>query len=257
MTGDLRRASAGTPTGRASRYGFDFMTKWTQFTQRALTDDSLQRERRGFRRWLLAPHIAFVIPIDEEAVRAQLIDWQRGFLDVLPYQPEPVERLHVTLHYVGLLRTSPWMLLPNTWQRASLDAMAARIGRALTQCEPFTILIGPLNAFPNVLIAEVHDTEEECLRAMRLRVRRALPLRARPATQWNYLPHITLGYWGQQLVAPLIERLRPFRDVEPVPLRVSRLRFTIYWRSPLPATPDVLVRAREELIAEYPLTPRE
>jgi len=38
---------------------------------------------------------------------------------------------------------------------------------------------------------------------------------------------------------------------------VSRLRFTIYWRSPLPATPDVLVRAREELIAEYPLTPRE
>lgn len=233
------------------------MAKWTQFTQRALTDNSLQRERHGFRRWLLAPYIAFVIPIDDEAVRAQLIDWQRGFLDVLPYQPEPGERLHVTLHYVGVLRMSPWMLLPNTWRRTPLDAIAAHVHQTLARCEPFTIQIGPLNAFPNVLIAEVHDTEEECLRAMRLRVRRALPLRARPATQWTYLPHVTLGYWGQQPVAPLIKRLTPFRNVEPVPLRVSRLRFTIYWRSPFPATPDVLIRAREELIAEYPLKPRE
>ena len=38
---------------------------------------------------------------------------------------------------------------------------------------------------------------------------------------------------------------------------MTRIRFTIYRRDVLPATPDVLARAREELIAEYPLMARD
>lgn len=102
----------------------------------------------------------------------------------------------------------------------------------------------------------MHDTDDECLRATRLHVRRALPLRARPPSPWNYLPHITLAYWGEQPVPPLVERLRPLREIEPLPLRVTRIRFTIYWRDHL-FTPDVLARAREEVVAEYTLAPRD
>src|SRR5690606_36086602 len=126
-------------------------------TKRLRTDDSLRRERRGFRRWMLAPYIAFVIPIDDADVRARLAAWQNAFADMLPYQPQPVERLHHTLHYVGQLRTSPWLLLPNTWMRASLGAMAEHVKASLAECASFTIGIGPLNAFGNTLFAEVHD----------------------------------------------------------------------------------------------------
>lgn len=257
MTKNPQFSAAGLPASHAvRRNAAAFAAQWTHFTRLKLTDDSLARDRRGIRRWLLMPHLAFVIPIDDVDVRSRLASWQSAFADTLPYVPQPIERVHVTLHYVGRLRTNAWLLLPHTWPRASLKNMAERARQALAQCSPFTIGIGPPNAFPNVLFAEVHDTDDECLRATRLRVRRALPLRARPPSPWNYLPHITLAYWGEQPVPPLVERLRALRETDPLPLRVSRIRFTIYWRDLLPAAPDVLVRAREEVIAEYTLSPR-
>jgi len=234
-----------------------FAAKWEQFTRLKRTEDTFEHDLRGLRRWLAMPYIAFVIPIEDPALRDQLAAWQSAFADMMPYLPQPVERAHVTLHYVGQLRTSAWMLLPHTWERSALGWMAARAGAALKQCREFTIGIGPLNAFANVLFAEVHDGELECLRATRLRVRRALPLRARPPSPWSYLPHVTLGLWGEQPAAPLVERLRPFRDAAPLPLRVSRVKLTIYRRDQLPATPDILLRAREEVIAEFALPPRD
>jgi len=258
MTKHRRSSAAALPASHAVRRAdAAFAAQWAQFTRLKFTEDSLANDRRMMRRWQLMPYLAFVIPVDDPEVRAQLASWQNAFADTLPYAPQPIDRAHVTLHYVGRLRTSAWLLLlPNTFPRASLEGMAARARRALAQCSPFTLGIGPPNAFPNVLFAEVHDTDNECLRATRLRVRRALPLRARPSSPWNYLPHITLAYWGKQPVPPLVERLRPLREIEPLPLRVTRIRFTIYWRDLLPTAPDVLARAREEVIAEYTLAPR-
>ncbi|MCC6799128.1 MAG: 2'-5' RNA ligase family protein [Anaerolineae bacterium] len=249
-------STAGFP---AQRSALDrvFAAKWEQFTRLKRTEDTFERGQHGLRRWLAMPYITFVIPIDDPALRDQLAAWQSAFADMMPYLPQPVERAHVTLHYVGQLRTSAWMLLPHTWERSALGWIAARAGAALKQCREFTIGIGPLNAFSNVLFAEVYDGERECLRAIRLRVRRALPLRARPPSPWSYLPHVTLGFWGQQPIAPLAERLRPFRDAAPLPLRVSRIKLTIYRRDRLPATPDILLRAREEVVAEFSLAPRE
>ncbi|HMM29231.1 MAG TPA: 2'-5' RNA ligase family protein [Aggregatilineaceae bacterium] len=251
------RTSAAEPPAERAALDRAFAAKWEQFARLKRTEDTFERELRGLRRWLMMPFIAFVIPIEDPAVRDQLAAWQSAFADMMPYLPQPVERAHVTLHYVGQLRTSAWMLLPHTWERSALGWMAARAGAALKQCRQFTIGIGPLNAFANVLFAEVHDGERECLRATRLRVRRALPLRARPSSPWSYLPHVTLGFWGEQPAAPLVERLRPFRNAAPLPLRVSRVKLTVYWRDRVPLTPDILLRAREEVIAEFPLAPRE
>jgi len=257
MRSRSRSTSTGQPAPPAGARSPVFAAKWEQFTRLRRTEDTVAHEQQGLRRWLLLPFIAFVIPIEDPAVREQLVAWQNALRDTMPYTPQPVERAHVTLHYVGQLRTRSWLLLPNTWHRNSLRWMAARAQAALAQCHEFTIGIGPLNAFSNVLFAEVHDGPGECLRATRLRLRRALPLRARPSSPWNYLPHVTLGFWGEQPAAPLVERLRPFREAEPVPLRVTCIRFTVYWRAAPPAAHDFLLRARQEVIAEYPLAPRD
>jgi 2'-5' RNA ligase len=117
------------------------------------------------------------------------------------------------------------------------------------------VRIGPLNALVSALIAEAHDDDGECLRALRLGLRRSLPLRARPPSRWAFLPHVTLGYWGVQPVAPLVEALRPFREVEPMTLTINTVRLTIYTRDPTPYRRDVLHTAQEEIIADYRLTP--
>lgn len=67
------------------------------------------------------------------------------------------------------------------------------------------------------------------------------------------LPHVTLGYWGTQRVPPLLEALTPYRDVEPLKLRVSRVMFTIYTRGADALDRHVLQTADEEIIAEYHL----
>jgi 2'-5' RNA ligase len=120
--------------------------------------------------------------------------------------------------------------------------------------DAFAVGVGPLNAFPNALFAEVQD-ETGCLRALRTGLRRALPRRARPPLRWPFVPHVTLGYWGRQPATSLIAALTPFRQVEPVPLRVERVRLTIYALNDGPSRVDLLRTAREEIIAEFALKP--
>lgn len=236
----------------ATPYVKQFRKTWKKFTRLDVTEDSLANDRRSLRRWRLLPYIAFLIPIDDPAIVDQLTEWQTAFRPWLAYDAQPAERLHITLHHVGMLRRSPWMLFPNTWKRDTLFALADRARDAIESCAPFDIGIGPLNAFPNALIAEIHDPHR-CLRLLRARIRRALPLRARPPAQWNYLPHVTLGFWGQQDAPPLAGRLRLFRDVEPQAVRVDRVKFTVYSRDMLSPKRDILISAEEDVIARFSL----
>lgn len=234
----------------------DYRTKWEQFARLLQTQDSLASERRGWRRWLLLPYIAFVLPIEDPAVISQIAAWQQAFLSRLNYDPQPLDRLHITLHYVGLLRRKPWLLLPNSWRKSALPQLAERARSAIESCSVFEVKLGPLNAFPNVLFAEVQD-ERECLRRFRLRLRRVLPLQARPPLQWTYLPHLSLGYWGRQAAAPLVDILRPYRHIEPIPLRITSVKLTVYYRDTAPLGRELLTGAAEEVIAEFHLNEGE
>jgi 2'-5' RNA ligase len=229
-----------------------YQKKWNHFTQLDHTTDTLKNERRGFRRWLLLPYIAFILPIDDPTVIAQLTEWQAALSPWLSYEPQPAERLHITLNYIGGLRRNRWRILPHTWHRLALPQLATRADDVIRSFEAFQVYIGPLNAFPNVLFAEVQDPDE-CLRMLRTNVRRALPLRARPPSPWTYLPHVTLGHWGRQPAAPIREALEPYRQADPVPLRVTRVKFTIYTYNTVPLNKDLLAAAHEEVIAEFPL----
>lgn len=229
-----------------------FQSTWSQFIRLNKTYDSLVQERRGLRRWMLLPHIAFVIPTEDQAVQDQLQAWQAALKAHFAYDPQPVNRLHITLHYVGMLRDSAWMLLPHTWQRGSLHWLADQPRRIIEGFSPFTLMIGPVNSFRNAAFAEVHDPDR-CLRLLRAKVRRTLPLRARPPSEWHYMPHITLGYWGEQAAPPLVPLVEALRDAKPVPLRVESVKFTVYRRNIIPLERDFLSDAREDIIAEYRL----
>ncbi len=237
-------------SGNAATYA----ALWQRFCRLRWTQDSLAEERRGWRRWLLSPLVAFIIPIHDEAVLTQLQSWQSALSPWLAYAPQPADRLHITLHMVGRLSPLPWLPLPHLWRRRDLDRLVAAVESLVQGMNAFAVSIGPLNAFPNALFAEVQD-ETGCLRALRTGLRRALPRRARPPLRWPFVPHVTLGYWGRQPAGPLIAALRPFRTAPSVPLRVESVRLTIYAMNDGPSRVDLLRTAREEIIAEFALKP--
>jgi 2'-5' RNA ligase len=228
-----------------------YQANWQAFSQLGQTHDSLAQETRGFRRWMHQPIIAFIVPLEDDDIGDAVAAWQAALRPWFLYDPQPRERLHITLHFVGMLRRGPLAFLPHTWTRTGLDRSAERVRDALDAIPAFEVGLGPLNAFPNVLYAEIQD-DDECLRWLRTCLRRALPLRARPPTSWMYLPHMTLAYWGQQAAAPLIDALAPYRAIEPLRLPVTRVRLTIYSRD-LVLAANTLVTAREQIIADFPL----
>jgi 2'-5' RNA ligase len=234
------------------RRAHSYATIWDRFAHLSQTQDSLASERRGLRRWLLLPHIAFVIPIEDPVAIERLTRWQEALRPWLRYDPQPADRLHITLHYVGVLRHKPWLLLPHSWRQAALSRIAEQARETLENFDAFDLQLGPLNAFPNVLFAEVHDSDQ-CLRLLRVRLRRVLPVRARPPSPWPYMPHVTLGHWGHQPATPLVKALKPYRAVDPARFRVARVRLTAYTRDVLPLRRDALRVAQEEVITEYRL----
>jgi 2'-5' RNA ligase len=234
------------------RRAHSYATIWDRFVHLAQTQDSLALERRSLRGWLLLPYIAFVIPIEDPVVTARLKRWQEALRPWLHYDPQPAERLHVTLHYVGVLRHKPWLWLPHSWRHAALSRIAEQARATLENFDVFDLEFGPLNAFPNVLFAEVHDSDQ-CLRLLRVRLRRVLPVRARPPSPWPYMPHVTLGNWGQQPVTPLVNALKPYRTAEPALFRVTHVRLTVYTRDVMPLRRDALRAAQEDVITEFRL----
>ncbi len=231
-----------------------YAATWERFSRLSRTQDSLADERRGWRRWLLTPVVAFVIPVDDPAVCAGLESWQRALAPWLVYDPQPAEHLHITLHIAGRLSPVSWLLLPSFLRRSEVGRLAERARPVFGRFNPFEVGIGPPNAFANALFAEVQD-EAGCLQALRAELRRALPLRARPPLRWPFVPHVTLGFWGRQPVAPLVQALVPYRSAAPLPLRVTAVHLTLYHQDSALLRPDVLRTAREEIVAGYRLEP--
>jgi len=225
---------------------------WRQFSALAMTHDALAHERRRPGRWRSRPFISFVVSVDDLAVQAKLVEWQHALRAALPYRPQPADRLHITLHEVsGPPRGARHAASP-AWRRGALARLAASVRAPLEAIPRFTIYVGPLNAFDGGPFAEVQDPQR-CLRLLRTTLRGALPMCARPVPPWQFLPHITLGHWGAQPIAPLVRALEPFRKVEPVPLRVTRVLFTAYARSTPPLGADLLEAAHVEVLAEFHL----
>ncbi len=237
-----------TLPGKSLDAQFDVM--WERFQRLPHTIDTMNRWPMRLRRWLTPINISFVVPIKAERVCTYLGRAQEILRPYMTYTPQPIDKLHITLYLVGYLRT--WLALPGTWPRTALDRIVSLARENLALLEPFDVEIGPINAFPNVAIAEVHDRGQ--LRLLRAAVAQATPRLTRPLQSYPLVPHVTLGYFGRKPIEAVLEVIRPLREWPPVRLHIDRVDMTMYYRKRGPHKPaDALPHSHEEVIATLPI----
>jgi 2'-5' RNA ligase len=233
-----------TLPGRSLEAQFDAL--WNRFERLRFTRDTLNRWPARYQRWLRPVNLSFVVPVDDEAVCRYLERAQDALRSHMNYAPQPTEMLHITLYQIGYLRTG--LPLIGTWTRKDLDKIIRLARQNMALLEPFDVQVGPINAFPNVAIAEVHDDGK--LRLLRAAASQAVPRLSRPLPTYPLIPHITLGYFGRRPAEPIREVLRPLRHLMPLSLRIDHVHVTTYSRKPGPYEPTQALRhSIEEVMA--------
>lgn len=199
---------------------------WQRFIRLPATLDSLGSWTVRVRRWLTPLNISFIIPIHDETVCHYLTEAQRRLAPHMSYDPQPLEKLHITLYLMGYLRAG--FAFRYTWTREEVDSLIEQATGMFRKLPSFTVKVGPFNAFPNVAIAEVRD--EGHLRLLERAAMSVIPESRRMPMAYTLLPHITLGYFGSRATAPIVDVLRPLRDVKALPLKVDSAAVTLYYR---------------------------
>ena len=237
-----------TIPGKSLDAQFDAM--WKRFERLSTTTDSISDWPSRIRRWIMPVNVSFVIPIEDAKVCEYLGRAQEALMEHMAYAPQPSDKLHITLYQLGYLRSLPFRQ-PGAWSKNQLQQIATLVRQYLTLLKPFEVQIGPMNAFPNVAIAEVHDFGK--LRLLYSVVARAVPPIA-PLPVYPLVPHVTLGYFGRRSAAAIRNTIRPLRDWPPVTMTISRMDLTLYYRKPGPYDPSqALLHSTEEVVATLPL----
>lgn len=227
-----------------------FDALWLRFHLLHSTTDTINSWSARLRRWIRPINISFIVPIEDEAVSHYLGTTQEILRPFMKYAPQPSDKLHITIYQVGYLRRG--LALPGTWTRAELSKIASFASQNSAFMDPFEVIIGPMNAFPNVAIAEVHDNGN--LRLLRAIVAKAVPPLMRELPAYPLIPHVTLGYFGHRPAAPIREALEPLRQMKPIRMRVDRVVMTMYYRKPGPHEPtQALQHSVEEVLYTIPI----
>lgn len=226
-----------------------FDTIWQRFTRLSHTTDTLSTWSMRWRRWLTPANISFIVPITDPVVSSYLIEAQRRLVPYMTYTPQPPGKLHITVRLLGYLRAG--LPLPETWRRSELQALANHAQTLFAKLPVFDVRVGPINAFPNVAIAEVHD--EGQLRLLETAVNELIPHIHRTPQPYPLIPHITLGYFGRRPTGPIIDALRPLRNLPALPLIVDSVALTLYYRSSGSYPSKYLLhQSVEEVVATLP-----
>lgn len=234
--------------GRSLEAQFDAI--WQRFSRLTHTIDTLTTRSARWRRLLTPVAVSMIVPIQDEAVSAYLSEAQRKLSLYMGYVPQPVEKLHITLALLGYVRAV--LPLPGTWRKAELQTLADNARVRFARLPAFTVRIGPINAFPNVAIAEVHDDGQ--MRLLEQVARDLIPVRRRVVSPYPLIPHITLGYFGRRPTRPLIQALTPLRDLPALPFQVDQVALTLYYRGFGPyRTKFILRHSIEQVIGQMPL----
>jgi 2'-5' RNA ligase len=221
-----------TLPGKSLEAQFDAL--WQRFLHLSHTADTINRWSARWQRWLTPVNVSFIVPIEDEAVCCYLGEAQAALLAHMNYAPQPPDKLHITLYHVGYLRNG--LPLPGTWTQRQLERIASIARANLALIEPFDVQVGPINAFPNVPIAEVHDDGK--LRLLRAALSQATPRQPRRLPSWPLIPHVTLGYFGRKPAAPIQNAIKPLRRWSQVALRIDQAHMTSYRRKPGPHQPS-------------------
>ena len=238
-----------TLPGKSLEWQFDAL--WQRFERLSYTTDTLRSLPARIRRWLMPVNVSFIIPIEDQAVCDYLGRAQEGLKPHMAYAPQPAERLHITLFELGFLRSIPFQLR-GIWSRTQLDQIADLVGQYMSLVKPFEVQIGPVNAFPNVAIVEVHDLGK--LRLLNGVISQAVPPLQLPLPRFPMVPHVTLGFFGMRPAAPIRNTIRPMRNWPPIPFLVDHVDLTLYYPQPGPySLSRILQHSVEEVIVTLPL----
>jgi 2'-5' RNA ligase len=239
-----------TLPGRSLEAQFDAL--WQRFNGLSRTVDTLATRSARWRRLLTPVNVSLIVPIQDEAVCTYLTDAQRKLGPYMAYVPQPVEKLHVTLALLGFLQAG--LPLPGTWTQNDLRELALNLQTFFAKLPSFTVKIGPINAFPNVAIAEVHDNGQ--LRLLEKAALEMVPKSRRSTAPYPLIPHITLGYFGSRPTRPVIQVLTPLRATTPLNFTIDQAALTLYYRGFGPYRAKYALRhSVEEVLSIMPFKP--
>jgi 2'-5' RNA ligase len=228
-----------------------FEAMWQRFERLPYTTDTMGTWTARFQRYLKPINVSFIVPIEDQAICHYLGEAQMALMPHMYYEPQPPDKLHITLYQLGYLQTTGFHF-PGTFSRAELASIANRAREYLALFKPFDVQIGPINAFPNVAIAEVHDQGR--LRLLSNLIIQTVPRGLGVLPRYPLIPHITLGYFGRQPAPPVRNVIRPLRRMKPVIMQIDRVDMTLYYGKAGPyERPHALVHSHEEVIATLPI----
>ena len=246
--GDLGGFADPTLPGRSLEAQFEAI--WQRFNGLARTVDTLISPSARWRRLLTPVNVSLIVPIQDEAATAYLMEAQRQLNLYMAYDPQPVEKLHITLVLFGFLRAA--LPLPGTLTMSELRQLAGSLEKVFARLPSFTVRVGPINAFPNVAIAEVHDDGQ--LRWLEKAAVELIPKSRRNAAPYPLIPHITLGYFGSRPTRPIIRVLTQLREMPALDLRIDQTALTLYYRGFGPYRAKYALRhSVEEVVDIIPL----
>ena len=173
-----------------------------------------------------AQFIAFQARVTDPAAVDLALDVQDALESIDGVVPMAEDLLHTSVLGVGFQVIEARR--PNDVLRQDVPSIAERGAKALRGVKPVEVQIGPVNAFPDALILEVHD--DGGLREMR----RGLEAATRPDAfgfeESTFLPHMTIATFGDASVADALrEALPALRERAAVPVRIGRVELVRWW----------------------------
>jgi 2'-5' RNA ligase len=167
----------------------EFERAWQRFqeaqTLRLLQETQEWEWTRGRR-----DYAAFLFPVPEGEVRQHIAAQIERLAGIPGIDPYPESYWHVTIKGVGFVCDEPSRADEISGDDLSRLASGAR--GILESISPFEVVLGPVNAFEEVVFLEVHD--RGVVRDLNRRLIEALPgLPMYPVDGEAFLPHISIA----------------------------------------------------------------
>ena len=135
-------------------------------------------------------YVAFLIAVNDEAVLGHMARVIARIEDIPGIDPYPERYWHVTVKGLGFMTDTPGRLdelSPRDVQRFTEEARPI-----IEAVSPFELTIGPVSAFPEVVILEVHDGGQ--VRELNTRLLDRVPGLLRYEIDGsNFLPHVSIA----------------------------------------------------------------
>jgi 2'-5' RNA ligase len=203
-----------------------FAPSWQRFLalDRLLLADDIVRWAGG-----RAQYLTLLVRIEDPVAHEYIDTTIERIADIPGVEPFPDWYWHITVKGAGfqVIKRS----MENDILREDVPRIAGKARALLTKHAAFDVRLGPINAFNEGPIVEVHDGGH--ITALNHELLESMPELERGAFDGaTFLPHITLArFTSNDALTPLKERLASMRDEHGPSMQVRRIEFVKAWLS--------------------------